>query len=983
MTPQQFVSKWQSSSLKESAAAQEHFVDLCRLLGERTPAEADPDGTWFTFEKGAAKTGGGDGWADVWKRGCFAWEYKGRGKDLNVALKQLKLYQGALDNPPLLIVSDMEKIEIHTAWTNMVQEKRVLSLDDLLDARHRDVLKDAFSETGVERLKPNKKRAELTQQVAMDFVALAQNLRARGHAPEKVAHFVNRMVFCMFAEDVKLLPDDLFKRMLEASREEPDHFVDNAQKLFAAMAKPNGRLDFKRIEWFNGGLFDDDSAIDLDHADIEIALKAAYQDWSNIDPSIMGTLFERGLDPDKRSQLGAHYTDPDKIMTLVRPLVIEPLTREWERIKDSIEVEFAKAKEAKDARPPKNANVQRFHQGQRQREENARRRARELFEGFLDRLKRYRILDPACGSGNFLFLSLKALKDIELKANQDHEALSHTYDMQVGIYTPITGPENMLGIEINPFAAELARVSVWIGEIQWMRDHGFDASRNPILKSLENIVCHDALLNPNGSEFQWPAADVIIGNPPYLGAKLMKGRLGVAETERIRDAFKGRLPGFTDLVCYWFEKSREMIEQGKTARAGLVATNSIRKNTNLPVMHRIAATTRFFEAWSEEQWTINGAAVDVSLVCFGDNGHVTTRLNGSDVTAINPDLTTGLDLTGAAALPENRNTAYLGIQKSGPFDVTGDIARQWFAEPINPNGVRNADILRPYWNGDDVTGRPRDYWFIDLPLGLDEHQASLFQSAFAHISTTPDQEGKTVRQLRNALGDRAGPRWWEPHWPRPEMRACIAALPRYIVTPETALHRLFVWLSPPVLPDKNLIVIARDDDCTFGILHSKAHALWALRKGSDLEDRPRYTHTTTFATFPFPGGLTPDIPAADYQNHPQALAIAAAARQLDRERRNWLNPSNLVKCIPEDVPNMPERILPVDAAAERQLRTRTLTDLYNDPPPWLISAHRQLDRAVADAYGWTDWGNDGLPDDVILQRLFDLNQQRAGRTPSD
>ncbi len=715
MTPKQFVAKWQNSNLKESAAAQEHFIDLCRMLDERTPAEADPNGAWFAFEKGASKTGGGDGWADVWKRGCFAWEYKGKGKDLGAALKQLKLYQGALDNPPLLIVSDMEKIEIHTAWTNMVQEKHVLSLEDLLDARRRDLLKYAFSETEVDRLKPNKKRADLTRQVAMDFVALAQNLRARGHSADKVAHFVNRMVFCMFAEDVGLLPDDLFKRMLEASFNEPEHFVDNARKLFAAMAKPNGRLDFKRIEWFNGGLFDDDSAIPLERTDIDIAVKAAHQDWSNIDPSIMGTLFERGLDPDKRSQLGAHYTDPDKIMMLVRPLLIEPLTREWEATKVDITVEFAKAKEARDARPAKGVNVQRFHQGQRQREENARRRARELFEGFLDRLKKYRVLDPACGSGNFLFLGLKALKDIELKANQDHEALSRAYDMPVGIYTPVTGPENMLGIEINRFAAELARVSVWIGEIQWMREHGFDASRNPILKSLDNIVCHDALINPDGSEYMWPACDVIIGNPPYLGAKLMKSRLGVEETERIRSAFNGRLPAFTDLVCYWFEKSRDMIEKGAAVRAGLVATNSIRKNTNLPVMHRIAATTRFFEAWPEEQWNINGAAVDVSLICFGDNGQVTTRLKGDDVASINPDLTTGLDLTNATALPENKDTAFLGIQKSGPFDLPGDVARQWFAEPTNPNGVSNAAILKPYWNGDDVTGRPRDYWLIDLP----------------------------------------------------------------------------------------------------------------------------------------------------------------------------------------------------------------------------------------------------------------------------
>ncbi len=222
------------------------------MLGEPTPNDADPDGDWYAFEKGATKTGGGAGWAEVWKRGCFAWEYKSEGGDLGGALRQLKMYAGSLQNPPLLIVSDMERIEIHTNWTNMVQERHVLGFDDLIDARRRSLLKRAFSESAVEELKPGRKRADLTRDVAQEFVLLAQNLRERGHDAEKVAHFVNRMVFCMFAEDVDLLPDKLFTRMLEASASDPDSFVENAQKLFMAMAKPNGRIDFKRIEWFNG-----------------------------------------------------------------------------------------------------------------------------------------------------------------------------------------------------------------------------------------------------------------------------------------------------------------------------------------------------------------------------------------------------------------------------------------------------------------------------------------------------------------------------------------------------------------------------------------------------------------------------------------------------------------------------------------------------------------------------------------------------------
>ena len=335
-----------------------------------------------------------------------------------------------------------------------------------------------------------------------------------------------------------------------------------------------------------------------------------------------------------------------------------------------------------------------------------------------------------------------------------------------------------------------------------MRRSGFYIGRQPILKPLTIIECRNAIINDDGSAADWPKCDVIIGNPPYLGAKLMKRKLGGDATEAMRSIYKGRLPGFTDLVCYWFENARALIEAGEVTRAGLVATNSIRKNTNLPVMHRIAATSRIFEAWNEEKWTVDGAAVDVSLICFGENGDEPASLNGKTVAGINPDLTSGLNLTQAKPLRENRNGAFLGIQKSGPFDVPGTLARAWMAEPANPNGRANKEVLKPYWNGDDLTGRPRDMWFIDLPLGLSKGEAALFASPFNHIATTPDEDGKLIKELRDALGERAGPRWWEPHWPRPEMRSRIERLSRYIVTGETAEYRLFVWLAYPVLPTK-------------------------------------------------------------------------------------------------------------------------------------------------------------------------------------
>jgi len=962
MTPHEFLSKWRHVELKERTASQSHFNDLCSLLGIENPIAADPRGEWFTFEKGATKSGGGEGWADVWRKGCFAWEYKGRAANLDRAFEQLLRYSIALESPPLLIVSDMERIRIHTNWTNTVQQVHEIALEDVADAGKRDLLRACFEDPV--RLRPTKTRQMLTEEAASEFAALAQRLRDRGHNPHQVAHFVIRLVFCMFAEDVDLLPNKMFQRMLEASRTHPSHFTEHAHTLFAAM-KSGGTVGFEKVEWFNGGLFDDDSVIPLEKADIENLLTAAKLFWDEIDASILGTLFERGLDPDKRSQLGAHYTDRDKIMMIVRAVVIEPLEREWANAKARI------------ASLIENAPIPTKEKLLRGRELAARSRALNeataIHRAFLERLGRFRVLDPACGSGNFLNLSLVALKDLEHRANLEAEALGLQREF------PRVGPENVLGIELNRYATELARVSVWIGEIQWMRRNGFDAGRNPILRSLDTIQQRDAIVNPDGSAACWPDAEAIVGNPPYLGAKLMKRKLGGPETAAIRSLYDGRLSHFTDLVCYWFENARTMIEAGRTKRAGFVATNSIRKNTNLPVLKRIVETTRIYDAWSEEKWTIEGAAVDVSLICFGENDEP-SRLNGIEVESINSDLTTGLDLTKAGPLRENIGGALLGIQKSGPFDIAGPLARQWLNEPSNPNGKLNSSILKPYWNGDDVTGRPRDYWFVDLPLNLTEAEASLYVSAFQHVKNTTDDHGKTVKQLRAELAERAGPRWWEPHWPRPEMRSRIAVLRRYIVTPETAEHRLFAWLKPPVLPDKNLIVIPRDDDTFFGLLHSRFHELWALRKGSDLQDRPRYTHTSIFATFPFPEGLTPDIPAADYAADPHAQAIAAASARLNELRNAWLNPPELVRREPETAPGFPDRVLPVDGAAAKELAGRTLTNLYNERPDWLDHAHRGVDAAVADAYGCGDDFRAGrLTDDDILARLFDLNQERAER----
>ncbi|MCX7282530.1 MAG: class I SAM-dependent DNA methyltransferase, partial [Novosphingobium sp.] len=709
--------------------------------------------------------------------------------------------------------------------------------------------------------------------------------------------------------------------------------------------------------------------------DVEDLHRAALRDWSQIDPSILGTLFERGLDPAKRSQLGAHYTDREKIMMIVQPVIIDPLEAEWAEALARMTALIESA--------PRRTAERLLTPAEKRRAEKLQGEAAAIHSAFIERLVNFRVLDPACGSGNFLYVALRALKDIEHRANLDAEALG----LPRGF--PRVGPECVLGIELNPYAAELARVSVWIGEIQWMRRNGFDAAKNPILRNLDTIECRDAVLGVGGNEATWPTADAIVGNPPFLGAKVMKRSLGVIETEALRNAFAGRLPGFTDLVCYWFEKAREHLKSGLSTRAGFVATNSIAKNTNLPVLYRISEDGVIFNAWADEAWVVDGAAVRVSLICF-ESKNVKPQprmLNGAPVTDINPDLTTGLNVSALPALAENRGIGFVGVQKSGPFDVPGELARVWLKMPLNPNGRANSEILKPTWNGRDITTVRRDSWFIDFPRGLTEQEAALWEAPFTYLQHAPydpdESTSPVLSEVRKAARD-VHPRteWWTTYWPRPEVRKSLSEISRYIVTPMTAEHRVFLWQALPTLPDNNLVIFARDDDTHFGILHSVFHEAWSTRIGNKMGvgNQRRYNREAIFDTFPFPEGLTPNIPAAAYADDPRALAIATAAARLNELRENWLNPPDLVVREPEVVAGYPDRILPRDEAAAKELARRTLTNLYNARPAWLDHAHRTLDEAVAEAYGWGDDFRAGaLTDDEILARLFRLNQERAGQ----
>ncbi|GFZ84141.1 MULTISPECIES: class I SAM-dependent DNA methyltransferase [Sphingobium] len=977
MKPQDFLKKWRNVELKERSASQSHFNDLCALLGILDPVSADPKGEWFTFEKGANKTSGGNGWADVWRRECFGWEYKGRHANLDKAYAQLLQYSVALENPPLLIVSDMNRIVIRTNWTNSVQETHEIALDDLTDGAVRDRLKAAFLDP--EQFRPAKSRQELTEETAREFAGIAQRLRDRGHEPHRVAHFVNQLVFCMFAEDVGLLPDNLFTKMLTASRVRPERFEGNAAKLFGAMAE-GGDIDFTPIDWFNGGLFTDASVLPVESEDIDQLLAAARRDWSQIDPSILGTLFERGLDPAKRSQLGAHYTDRDKIMMIIRPVIIEPLEAEWAEALAKMTALVENA--------PKRTAEKLLKPAERGRATRMLAEAAAIHSAFIERLANFRVLDPACGSGNFLYVALKALKDIEHRANLDAEALG----LPRGF--PRVGPECMLGIELNPYAAELARVSVWIGEIQWMRRNGFEAAKNPILRPLDTIECRDALVffdegRNEWQEARWPIATVIVGNPPFLGGKSMKRTMGEDATRVIRDVYSGRISAFSDLVCYWFEKSRSMLAEGIVSRSGFVSTKAIAKNVNLPVLQKLAEDANIYEAWQNEPWVVDGAAVRVSLVCFAQKDEPTPclRLNGREVEQINPNLTSGQDTSSVAKLRENANSVFIGVQQSGPLSVDRAQAIDWLIAPLNPNGKPNSDVVSAYASTEDIVGRPTEEFLIDFPKGLSESEASEFEAPFEHLRKAvydPHRDGELVNfpEYRKATVGQ-NPKWWEAHRSREGMRAALKTVDSYLATAETTEYRLFRFLSASLIPDKSLYAFPHAGLTGFGVLQSTFHEVWCTYFGNRIGagNQRRYNASFVYLTFPFPEGLTPNIPAADYADDRRALAIAAAAARLNELRENWLNPADLVVREREVVPGYPDRILPRDEAAAKELKKRTLTNLYNVRPQWLANAHAALDAAVADAYGWgDDWRAGRLDDDEILARLFALNQSRSTET---
>ena len=1003
MTPAEFKRKWARYSGKETAAYQEHFNDLCALLGEPTPAAADPTGNEsFCFQKRVVKdeelfalAESGRvaeepepererGFADVWKRGCFAWEYKGKKKNLDAAYQQLLRYRESLLNPPLLVVCDFDRYIIRTNFNGTVQETYEFTNANVDDPKFLQLLGAVF--TNPEFLKPQRTTDEVTEKLAQQIGEVARLLQKRESVELidaysrrelavaqrknlRIARFLNRIVFCFFAEDTGLLPKNVVTEIFKTGVDDPAHFAEVLEDLFRKMAK-GGTFGAHKIRHFNGHLFEEATVFELTEEEIGKLAVAGEADWQFIQPSIMGNLFERGLDPDHRAQLGAHYTSEEDIKTLVEPVLMAPLRREWSTIKGELASSFVRG----EGKASDRAKLSSFH----------------------DQLAGITVLDPACGSGNFLYVSLQLLLDLEKELIAFATQLGFDFKSRVNV-------QQLKAIELNAYAFELAQVSVQIGYLKWRRDNGFPNERDPVLQELDHFQNEDALLVPHFrskaktlkeaqagehaaddalkfyTERKWPTCDVIVSNPPFLGDKLMRSEMGDDYVKELRRTYGDRIPGQSDLCCYWFEKARDSIEHKHCKRAGLLATQGIRGGANREVLKRIKQTGDIFFAISDREWILDGANVHVSMIGFDDGSDNVRMLDSKLVLRTNANLTAEADISSAARIKANAEIGFIGVSMHGPFDIDEAKAIEFCTAGGNPTGYANSDVVRPILNAFEITKRAEPRWIIAFDPDSTAQASALYEMPFGYVE-------KHVRPVRAENKRKIyRERWWVHGEARPAMLQSLRPLPRFLATPRVSKHRVFVWISPEYLPSDATVAFARDDDYFFGVLHSRFHEVWALKLGTRLETRPRYTPTTCFETFPLPE-----------PNEQQKINISAAAKELNELRENWLNPPEWTITRVLEFPGSsdgPWSRFIIDANARgigtvrypraeardeecaKKLAKRTLTNLYNERPAWLMNAHAKLDAAVAAAYGFAA----DLKDEQILEKLLALNTERANK----
>ena len=1046
LTVPEFIKKWSTSGAAESSNAQSFTNELCEVLGVAKPDPTVPDESQntYVFEKSVPTAKGNVKKIDCYKRGHFILENKqgatletkealsaertrhlrsrktGHGKRgthgwdvaMEKAKKQAENYARILPmseikggRPPFIMVADVgHSIALYADWSRAGgiyqpfpdPNNYRIPITEL----HREELRERLRLVWTDplALDPARRSAKVTKLIADRLAKLAKSLE-NAHATEVVAGFLMRCLFTMFAEDAGLLPQKAFTKLLERTKEHPEGFVPNLASLWGTMDKGGWSVALNvQVKHFNGGLFANQTALPLDEDQIQLLIEAARADWREVEPAIFGTLLERALDPRERHSLGAHYTPRAYVERLVQPTILEPLRHEWESVQTAA-LAFAEAGDTD--------------------------KAIKSVEGFLQRLADLRVLDPACGSGNFLYVTLELLKRLEGEVRNTLRDLGQG-QISIGLTGATITPENMLGIEINPRAAAIAELVLWIGYLQWhLRSTGdVNDLGEPIIRDYHNIENRDAvltwertepLLDDDGqpvtrwdgitykthpvtgkpvpdeaarthvqryigaSKAEWPAANIIVGNPPFIGTSRMRESLGDGYTEALRKAYKS-VPDSADFVMFWWETAAKAVRTGQAERFGLITTNSIRQTFNRRVIQYHLAQKKplsLMFAVPDHPWvdSADGAAVRIAMT-VGESDEKTGKLlrvvNERELPGemeievtfteregkLQADLTVGADTAGAIQLKANENLSTRGMLLVGKgFLIDTATANTIWANEPKPG------IIKRFVGGRDITQNDRQALVIDPGLMDMDSLRTKFPASFQHlyqnVKPVRDQNRRTIRREK----------WWLFGEPNPRLRDQLSDIDLCIHTPRTAKHRIFTLSSTNVVPESEIVVIATDSVYILGVLSSEIHCTWALGQGGTLEDRPRYNNTRCFETFPFP-----DSTAAQTQT----IRVIAERLDIHRKRQQAQQPTLTMT----GMYNVLEKLRsgePLDDN-ERKVHEQGLVGI-------LKQLHDELDVAVAKAYGWEDLiagdpnsSESGLQDDVtqeILQRLVDLNAERA------
>ncbi|WP_041951825.1 class I SAM-dependent DNA methyltransferase [Spirosoma spitsbergense] len=1058
MTYSEFEARWKPAGGAERANYGLFLQDLCTLIGAPSPDPTtdNPAQDAYVLERAVEFNDNGKrstGRIDLYKRGCFVLETKQgtetpdqqkaleraelglppekrrkrhavRGTTkwqqmMQTARQQALSYVRALPagtpdhdepRPLFVLVADVGYcIDVYSNFSGVGdqfvpfpdQTRYRLPLSKLAEEETRAMLRLIF--TDPRELDSSRRAARVTRELAGYLANLSAQLERAGHTPDLVAQFLMRCLFTMFSEDVGLIPKTSFTGLLrEYSKPELREFLPDAlENLWHTMDTGGFSSELKaRLRKFNGKLFHDARALPLTADQIALLLKSAESDWTAVEPAIFGTLLERALAPRERHSLGAHYTPRRYVERLVLPTVLEPLRREWAAAQAAAAQLLEEGKE-KPARP------------------NA---ARAELERFLRRLTTIKILDPACGSGNFLYVTLEHLKRLEGEVLAAINSYGGTGLLNLSGGTTIS-PRQLLGLELNPRAAAIADVVLKIGYLQWhLRTHGESELPEPLLDEYENIRQQDAVLQhgppvprldtsgqpvtrwdgvttklhsatgqpvpdetaqttvydyPNPQPAEWPQADFIVGNPPFVGSKRMKESLGDGYVEALRVAYFGHIPDSVDLVMYWWYKAAKTLVQGESERFGFITTNSITQTYNRRIVQEYIEGNRnkasLVFAIPDHPWVDNldGAAVRVAMT-VGErrsngvvNGSLLTVKSesvpiGEDAAEVSfvtqqgtilSDLTIGAELDSTRSLKANEGLSNRGMQLYG----SGFILNEVESDDILQKDPASVAVIKDYLNGKDFTGNSRGAKIIDL-FGLSDAEAlQRYPIVYQHVLERVKPERDTSKEPN------VKKKWWLHGRTRDDLRAAIKPTKRYIATVETAKHRVFQFLDSNIIPDNMLVAIALDDSYHLGVLSSNIHVVWALAAGGDLGgNTPRYNKTRCFDPFPFPDA-TPQ----------QQERIRELAEQLDAHRKRQQAAHSTLTLT--DLYNVVEKL-----RGSEPLNAKDQTINQQGLASVVLSLHQQIDAAVADAYGWPD----GLPDrsdgpSEILTRLVQLNHKRA------